>query len=71
MKEDLPTNHKKMITQTNKSVDKVVLLVDDLLNVNKTYNEQLDLKKTKFNLYKVIFVVRLVYLKGIQSLLLT
>ena len=43
-----------MITQANKSVDKVVLLVDDLLNANKTYNEQLDLKKTRFNLYKVV-----------------
>jgi two-component system CheB/CheR fusion protein len=47
-------NAKALVLTANKSIDKIILLVDDLLNVGKTYQEQLSLKKTKFNLYKVI-----------------
>jgi two-component system CheB/CheR fusion protein len=54
MNEGLDDKIKSMIVQANKSIDKIVLLVDDLLNASKAYNEQLDLKKTTFNLYKAI-----------------
>jgi two-component system CheB/CheR fusion protein len=54
MQEDLPDRLKALVAQSNRSVDKIVVLVDDLLNASKTYQDQLNLKKTTFNLYKVI-----------------
>ena len=54
MQEDLPDRLKALVVQSNRSVDKIVVLVNDLLNASKTYQDQLNLKKTTFNLYKVI-----------------
>lgn len=53
-KNDLAEQTQTLITLANKSVNKIVLLVDDLLNAGKTYKDQLELKKTTFNLYKLI-----------------
>ena len=53
-KEGLADQLKTLILQANKSVNKIVLLVDDLLNAGKSYKDQLDLKKTPFNLRKVV-----------------
>jgi PAS domain S-box-containing protein len=50
MKEDLSDRLKALILHANRSVDKIVLLIDDLLNASKTYKDQLNLKKTNFNL---------------------
>ncbi|MDR6944058.1 sensor histidine kinase [Mucilaginibacter pocheonensis] len=54
MKEELSGTLRGLVLQANRSINKIVLLVDDLLNASKTYKDQLDLKKTPFNLYKVI-----------------
>jgi PAS domain S-box-containing protein len=54
MKQGLAEKHLVMIKQANKSINKIVLLVDDLLNASKSYKEQLELKKTMFNVYQVI-----------------
>lgn len=53
MKDGLADRLKTLILQANRSVNKIIMLVDDLLNASKTYRDQLDLKKTTFNLYKV------------------
>lgn len=54
MKEGLSGSLKGLVLQANRSINKIVLLVDDLLNASKTYKNQLDLKKTPFNLYKTV-----------------
>lgn len=54
MKDGLTDKLKLLIQQANRSIDKMVMLVDDLLNASKNYKNQLDLKKSTFNLYKVI-----------------
>jgi two-component system CheB/CheR fusion protein len=54
MKEGLADRIKTLILQANKSVNKIALLVDDLLNASKSYKDKLELKKTPFNLYKVV-----------------
>jgi PAS domain S-box-containing protein len=53
MKEGLADRTKTLILLANKSVNKIVMLVDDLLNASKSYKDKLELKKTTFNLYKV------------------
>jgi PAS domain S-box-containing protein len=45
---------KAMVSTANKSIGKITTLVDELLNASKSNKEHLDLKKTKFNLYKAI-----------------
>lgn len=52
-KEALPEAIQNMIVKANLSVDKVVNLIDDLLNAGKSYQQQLKLKKTTFNLYNL------------------
>ncbi|WP_316824454.1 ATP-binding protein [Pedobacter miscanthi] len=44
----------KLITQANKSLEKVYLLIEDLLNTSKANEDQLQIKTEKFNLLKVI-----------------
>jgi PAS domain S-box-containing protein len=45
---------KSMLSAANKSMEKITTLVDDLLNASKSNKEHLELRKTKFNLYKAI-----------------
>jgi len=52
--EEMSDRARTMVVQANKSVNKITVLVDDLLNASKSYKEQLQLKKTVFNLYKVV-----------------
>jgi PAS domain S-box-containing protein len=54
MKDGLADRPKTLIFQANRSVNKIALLVDDLLNASRNYKAQLELKKTVFNLYKVV-----------------
>jgi PAS domain S-box-containing protein len=54
VKDGLADRTKTMILLANKSVNKIALLVDDLLNASKSNNGQLDLKKTAFNLHKLV-----------------
>jgi two-component system CheB/CheR fusion protein len=54
MNDGMGDTAKSMLLTANKSVGKITLLIDDLLNANKSNSEQLHLKKTNFNLYKVI-----------------
>ncbi|MGY3211883.1 ATP-binding protein [Mucilaginibacter sp. HD30] len=52
---DAPTGMlPKLVDQANKSMDKVTVLVDELLNAGRLAEGQLQLKKTKFNLSKAI-----------------
>ncbi|WP_411274538.1 PAS domain-containing protein [Daejeonella sp.] len=53
---DNPSNimFSKLIEQANKSLDKVSVLMDDLLNASVANEGQLHIKKQSINLYKVI-----------------
>jgi PAS domain S-box-containing protein len=44
----------KLITQANKSLEKVYMLIEDLLNTSKANEDQLQIKPEKFNLLKII-----------------
>ncbi|TDQ11236.1 ATP-binding protein [Pedobacter metabolipauper] len=44
----------KLITQANKSLEKVYVLIEDLLNTSKENEDQLQIKQIKFNLLKII-----------------
>lgn len=46
--------HAKLIEQSDKSIDKMCLLVDDLLNMSKMGQDQLNLEKSNFNLYEML-----------------
>lgn len=46
--------HVKLIEQSGKSVEKMVVLVDELLNVRRLSEDQLKLEKTKFNLHNML-----------------
>lgn len=46
--------HVRLIEQSGKSVEKVVVLIDDLLNMSRMSEDQLRLEKTKFNLYDML-----------------
>ncbi|MEI7489220.1 MAG: ATP-binding protein, partial [Chryseobacterium sp.] len=46
--------HIRLIEQSRKSVDKVVVLIDDLLNMSRLSEDQLKLEKTKFNLHDML-----------------
>ncbi|HKG05615.1 MAG TPA: PAS domain-containing sensor histidine kinase [Pedobacter sp.] len=42
-----------LISQANKGINRIALIIDDLLNAGKNYHEQLEFRKTKFNLYEL------------------
>ena len=44
----------KLITQANKSLEKVYMLIEDLLNTSKANEDQLQISPTKFSLLKII-----------------
>lgn len=44
----------KLITQANKSLEKVYMLIEDLLNTSKANEDQLQIKPEKFSLLKII-----------------
>lgn len=48
--------HIKLIDQVGKSVDKIGVLVDDLLNMNRMNQDQLKLNRTNFNLYDMLIM---------------
>jgi PAS domain S-box-containing protein len=49
-----PTVLPKLITQANKSLEKVYVLIEDLLNTGKANEGQLQIHPEKFNLLKVV-----------------
>lgn len=49
-----PTVLPKLITQANKSLEKVYMLIEDLLNTSKANEGQLQIHPEKFNLLKVV-----------------
>ena len=53
-KHTLVPNLAKLVEQGSKSMSKVTILVDDLLNASRLNEDQLHLRKTKFNLSKAI-----------------
>ncbi|MGO4708888.1 ATP-binding protein [Chryseobacterium sp. 2TAF14] len=48
------STHAKLIEQSDRSIDKMCLLVDDLLNMSKMGQDQLNLEKSTFNLYEML-----------------
>lgn len=42
-----------LISQANKGINRISLIIDDLLNAGKNYREQLEFRKTIFNLYEL------------------
>ncbi|MDV7695566.1 PAS domain S-box protein [Chryseobacterium soli] len=46
--------HIRLIEQSGKSVEKIVVLVDDLLNMSRLSEDQLKLEKTRFNLHDML-----------------
>lgn len=54
MKEAPTSKMPALLDQASKSMDKVTVLVDELLNVGRMTEGQLQLKKTRFNLSKAI-----------------
>ncbi|RRQ45608.1 ATP-binding protein [Chryseobacterium sp. SC28] len=46
--------HRKLIEQSAKSVDTMVNLIDELLNMRRMNEDQLKLEKTKFNLFQML-----------------
>jgi PAS domain S-box-containing protein len=54
LKNNLEPNLQTMITQANKSVNRITLLIDDLLNASRNLKDELKLRKTTFNINSVI-----------------
>ncbi|KUJ51031.1 ATP-binding protein [Chryseobacterium sp. JAH] len=46
--------HVRLIEQSGKSVEKMMVLVDELLNMSRLSEDQLKLEKTKFNLHDML-----------------
>lgn len=46
--------HIKLIEQSGKSVEKMMVLVDELLNMSRLSEDQLKLEKSKFNLHQML-----------------
>ncbi|WDF45849.1 ATP-binding protein [Chryseobacterium sp. KACC 21268] len=46
--------HSKLIDQSSKSVETMVVLIDELLNMRRMNEDQLKLEKTKFNLFNML-----------------
>lgn len=46
--------HSKLLDQSAKSVDTMVTLIDELLNMRRMNEDQLKLEKTKFNLFEML-----------------
>ena len=42
-----------LVTQANKGINRISLIIDDLLNAGKNYRDQLEFRKTTFNLYEL------------------
>ncbi|RYG52177.1 MAG: PAS domain-containing sensor histidine kinase [Chitinophagaceae bacterium] len=42
-----------LVKQANKGINRISLIIDDLLNAGKNYREQLEFRKTTFNLYEL------------------
>lgn len=43
----------QLISQANKGINRISLIIDDLLNAGKNYSDQLKFRKTTFNLYEL------------------
>lgn len=54
MKSELPPAVQQLITLANRSVGKMTSLIDDLLNAGKSYNDQLKLRKSTFNISELM-----------------
>lgn len=52
--EGIPEKYKKLIEQSERSMAKIVTLVDDLLNVNRVNAGQMILNKTEFNMMSML-----------------
>lgn len=42
-----------LVSQANKGINRISLIIDDLLNAGKNYRDQLEFRKTTFNLYEL------------------
>ena len=49
----LSSRNSVLITQANKGINRISLIIDDLLNAGKNYREQLEFRETTFNLYEL------------------
>jgi len=44
---------KLLLSQANKGINRISLIIDDLLNAGRNYSEQLEYRKTTFNIYEL------------------
>ncbi|ETZ23107.1 PAS domain-containing sensor histidine kinase [Pedobacter sp. V48] len=45
--------NRMLLSQANKGINRISLIIDDLLNAGKNYSDQLEFRKTTFNLYEL------------------
>ena len=45
--------NRSLLLQANKGINRISLIIDDLLNAGKNYSDQLEFRKTTFNLYEL------------------
>jgi PAS domain S-box-containing protein len=51
--DELTDRTRLLLSQANKGVNRISLIIDDLLNAGKEYREQIEYRKTTFNLYEL------------------
>jgi PAS domain S-box-containing protein len=51
--DELTARTRLLLSQANKGINRISLIIDDLLNAGKNYREQLEYRKTTFNLYEL------------------
>ena len=45
---------KRLVAQASRGINRISLIIDDLLNAGKNYRDQIELRKTNFNLFKLV-----------------
>ncbi|UKT62990.1 sensor histidine kinase [Pedobacter mucosus] len=53
LKDDLSERVRKLIVQANKGVNRITLIIDDLLHAGKNYQNQVLINKSNFNLFEL------------------
>jgi two-component system CheB/CheR fusion protein len=45
---------KRLVAQASRGINRISLIIDDLLNAGKNYRDQIELRKTNFNLFELV-----------------
>ncbi|MGQ7856378.1 PAS domain-containing sensor histidine kinase [Pedobacter sp. WC2501] len=45
---------RRLVMQASKGINRISLIIDDLLNAGKNYRDQIELRKTNFNLFELV-----------------